>query len=461
MSKLSAYLGKVALIGRVNVGKSSLFNTLSQSEVIVSPIPGATRDRVYGRCELGDGLWCEVIDCGGYAGMAEADFWQQSIKAIDEAKLTLFLLDGRSGFHPMDGELGLYLRRSGAEALYLITKQDRHDRQALNAGEFYNKMPYMTELIPVSATTGLGIKELKAHLKESLQKVKRKSTAHQKEVDRSSLFTACLVGKPNSGKSSLLNTLVSEERSCVSAEAGTTRDPVGVQVRFFQNSYRILDTAGVRRRTKVSGQLEKKSVTLSLKAIRESHLTLLIIDAQVGLTDQDAKIIRVAQKAFKPLVIVVSKWDLVKNQEPYQQKTTIQNMRRAHLANMPDTPIRFVSSVTKYGVSKLYAEMEKMVDMASKRVSTASANQALAAVVARRTPHLISSFQKRIKFYYITQVTVHPPTFVIKCNVADALRVSYRRYLEKALAKELGFHSIPLRFFYRSKGEEKPTSGKS
>ena len=449
----SAYLGKVALIGRVNVGKSALFNQLCAAQAIVSPISGATRDRVYARCELGEHRWCEIVDCGGYQGMATADFWQQSKQAVAEAKLTLLLLDGGTGFCAMDDELGLWLKTQDVPTLYVITKQDRPAEIHLRSAEFYNAMCYLRDPLSISSTTGRGIRELKLALAQRLVGLAKKTEAHYRPPVQE-LFTVTLVGKPNSGKSSLMNTLVSQERSCVSAEAGTTRDPVDVHVRFFNNSYQIFDTAGVRRRTKVSGQLESQSVSMSLKLINQTQLTMLVVDATCGFTDQDAKIVRLAQKSFKPLVVVINKWDLVKNQDPQQQKHFLADLRAAHLASLSYVPIRFVSAVTKYGVTGLYTEMSKMVRQALMRVTTAQANRVLQQIVARKTPHLAKSFHRRIRFYYITQVTTAPPTFVIKCNVATALKPSYKSYLENRLRQELGFDCVPIRIFYRPKTAE-------
>lgn len=444
------YLGKVALIGRVNVGKSTLFNHLCGEAAIVSPIPGATRDRVYGRCSLPEGTWCELIDCGGYQGQTAADFWRQSRWAVAEAKLTLLLLDGAHGPSALDHELALWLKTSATPTAYIITKQDRPHLAAERCAEFFHAIPYLHQPLAISATTGGGLAELRHMLSQRLRELTKTTRAHHLPPGDTP-FTATIVGKPNSGKSSLLNTLVSQERSCVSDVAGTTRDPVDVQVRFFGSDYRIFDTAGLRRRTKVDGELEQQSVAMSLQLIKQTHLTVLVVDGTCGFTDQDAKIARLAHSAFKPLIVVISKWDLVKNQDHHQQKNFLADLRARHLANASYVPIRFVSSVTKYGVTRLYSEMEKLVTMSLKRVPTAAANQALRRIVARRSPHLIKSCQRRTKFYYITQVTTSPPTFVIKCNVADAMKSSYKHYLEKSLRQELGFTHIPIRVFYRPK----------
>lgn len=443
------YLGKVALVGRVNVGKSTLFNRLCGGAAIVSPIPGATRDRVYGRCSLSGEAWCELIDCGGYQGQTSADFWRQSNRAIQEAKLALLLLDGAHGPSALDHELALQLKTSAMPTAYIITKQDQLHQTAERYAEFFHTIPFLHQPLAISATTGGGIGELRNMLSQRLRELSRTTRAHHRQGGASTAIA--IVGKPNSGKSSLLNTLVSQERSCVSDVAGTTRDPVDVQVRFFGSDYRIFDTAGVRRRTKVAGELEQQSVSLSLQLIQQTQLTVLVVDGTCGFTDQDAKIARLAHSAFKPLIVVVSKWDLVKNQDHHQQKHFLTDLRAGHLANASYVPIRFVSSVTKYGVARLYSEIEKLVTMSLKRVPTATANQALGRIVARRSPHLIKSCHRRTKFYYITQVTTAPPTFVIKCNVADAIKSSYKHYLEKSLRQELGFTHIPIRVFYRPK----------
>ncbi|MCY4381436.1 MAG: ribosome biogenesis GTPase Der [Proteobacteria bacterium] len=487
------YLGKVALIGRVNVGKSTLFNHLAPSKVIFrslkkgglnkyrrsgrtrhmnshgvieSPQPGATRDRLYGRCVLDDDHLCELIDCGGYEGATSVDYWQQSMVAIAESRLVLFLVDGSTQAHPLDLEIGLYLKKKQIPTIYIMTKQDNKLKANDNLGEFYNRMPYLRDLLPISATTGIGIAELKQRLvnqlcelgSQSQQKIRAHTSSLQKEalLDVSQLSVA-IVGKPNSGKSSLLNALVSEQRSCVAPEAGTTRDPVDVEMKYYQKYYRIIDTAGVRRRTKVSGHLEKISVSLSLHAIQEAHMTILVIDAAIGMTDQDAKIAARALAAFKPLLIVISKWDLMKGSILQQDYT--KNLRQRHLSSHRFVPITFISSVTKYGVSGLRRVMANLTQMAAKRVSTSLANQALQTIVAQQMPHVISSFHKRIKFYFITQVSVYPPTFVIKCNVATSLKESYKSYVSKSLQQELGFDQIPIRIFYRGKTDHEAGEG--
>ncbi|MCY4444200.1 MAG: ribosome biogenesis GTPase Der [Proteobacteria bacterium] len=455
---MSHYYGKVSLIGRVNVGKSKLFNRLTaQRRMIVSHEPGATRDRVYGTCRMGLGEW-SVIDSGGYEThdfsyqpFGEELVWQQTEKALEESDLALLIMDGRHGFHVFDGELAQMLHRSSKPVMYVVNKVDDIRLADKYLSDFYNHLHQAEKIWPVSAASAAGLKVLVTeveHVLSSIQKPKKSTESEQPAP------AIALIGRPNSGKSSLLNRLSSSQRSCVSDVAGTTRDLIDVATTYNYQNYTLVDTAGVRRRTKVDEGLERISVTLSIKAINQSDVCVLVIDAIQGFTDQDAKLVRLVMTAQKPLLVVINKWDLISDKSSNTLKHYEDNLRRHHLASMSFVPIRAVSALKNQRVHELFTIIETLVNMSSKRIPTAIVNRELMKITQARMPHLIKSFQKRVKFYYATQVSIKPPTFLIKCNVAHAIKDSYKSYIKASLQKALPFHLVTIRLIFRDKQEE-------
>lgn len=453
---------KVLLIGRVNVGKSTLFNRLTRSRrMITTPIPGATRDRVYGWCQLTDTAW-QIIDSAGYEPKPgvfqpfdEPLVWQQTRQALDEAHLALLIMDGLHGYHLQDRELALMLKKHSYPTLYVVSKVDDASREAALLTDFQNNLPHAEKIFAVSGTTAFGIPALVQHVSETLLHLEHKphpanipTALHQKAEE--SLGVA-IIGRPNSGKSSLLNRLVSAQRSCVSDVAGTTRDVVDAATRYHQQAYTLYDTAGVRRRTKVRGFLEKTSVTLSLQTIRRSQVTLLVVDAMEGFTHQDAKLAQLTIKEGKPIIVVINKRDLIPKEEANHLMQYEKNLRSRYLANLAFVPIRFISALKNERVHELYATIAMVAQMSQKRIATAQVNAALKEITQRKPPHSIGSSSRRLKLLYITQISVAPPTFLIKSNAPESVSSSYKSYLQTRLQKHLNLSHVPIRVFFRSR----------
>lgn len=500
---------KVLLMGRVNVGKSTLFNRLTKSRrMIVSSQPGATRDRVYGvlpQARLGGPsgsprATIEIIDCAGYeptAGIYQPFntplVWEQSRKALDQADGVLLVMDGLHGFHALDKELAVMALRLDLPVLFVVNKIDDASKKDRLLSDFYNQLPLLPstplnattgELIAVSGTTAYGIPQLISAITEALSHAYNlapvasssastsrddhtpsrqvddveehdHNSSHELSEDPVPTTGVAIIGKPNSGKSSLLNRLTGAQRSCVSEIAGTTRDVVDVPTRYRGLSYTLFDTAGVRRRVKVKGYLEKTSVMLTLKTIRQSQITLLVIDALEGFTHQDAKLVHLALQEAKPLIVVINKRDLIPKEGSNTLAQYERNLRARYLASLSYLPIRFISALNNERVHQLYETIESMVQMSQKRVPTARVNEALEIITRKNPPHGQHAPGRRIKFYYITQVSVSPPTFLIKSNKpATSIYSSYKAYLESQLRKQLGLDHVPIRLMFKSKDEE-------
>lgn len=450
--------GIVAIVGRPNVGKSTLFNRLTRTQqAIVDDRPGVTRDRLYGTVSSveDDDAGFLLIDTGGfetkdlyYQPFAKNIVWEQTEQAIKDADVVLMVLDAKSGKHPHDEQLVKYLKELGKQVIYVVNKVDGKEQETL-ALEFYELG--IDKFTTISAAHNRGIWDLCAET-ESLLKGKTDLKEHRRS--QAGAIKIALIGRPNAGKSSILNRLCGEERSLVSEVAGTTRDTVDTHILYNKKPYILLDTAGVRRRKKIFDKIEGLSVLRSLKTIEDADIVILVMAADLGLSDQDARLAALAVEQFKPLLIVVNKWDLI----PDKETNTARDYERGiheKLKDMAFVPVLFASCLENQRIHKIMAKVEELAAAYEKRVPTARINDVLQRAVHEHTPAVVRRYSKRVKFYFATQVTARPPTIVVKCNVAGEIQESYKRYLIKRFRSELGFVDVPLRVFFRDKAEDR------
>lgn len=446
--------GIVTIVGRPNVGKSTLFNALTRSrDALVDDQPGVTRDRIYGRVEYADSedkkFW--LVDTGGfetkgayYQPFGENIVWQQTEQAIEEADLIVLLLDSKEGLHPHDRHLAQFLRSKGKKTIYVVNKVDTPAHE-MNSNEFYELGG--EELLAISAAHQRNVGVLREKISDALNALTYLAERRSAGEDATAI---ALVGRPNVGKSSILNRLVGESRSLVSEIAGTTRDVVDTPMTYNQQPYVIIDTAGIRKKSKVHAKIEVLSVLKSLRAIENSDIVVLVVDAMEGFGEQEARLASTAVGQLKALLIVVNKWDLV----PEKESNTSRDMAdaiRDRIKTLSYVPVIFISCLENQRVFKIFEEVEKLRVSYAKRVSTSELNRALETVVAEHTPALIRNHSKRVKFYYATQVLTKPPTIVVKCNLAEEIQESYKRYMMNRFREILGFEQTPMRLIFRGK----------
>ena len=452
--------GTVALVGRPNVGKSTIFNCLTQSQrAIVSDFPGLTRDRIYGFAAF-DSTADEDIDDDGFmlidtGGFETANYsfqplphhvvWKQTLLAIEESDLVVFVLDGREGLHLYDQDILKSLKKFTKPVIYVVNKLDGRSEDLVNA-EFFSLG--VEEFLTTTASQNGGIDELRERIKVELSaKMQARKTTPKSQA------RIAIVGKPNAGKSSLLNRLVGEERSLVSEVAGTTRDTVDAELTYNGTTFTFVDTAGVRRKSKINELIESLSVLRSIRAIEDSHVVVAMIDATEKISDQDSRLIEMAVDFGKPVLIVMNKWDLVEEKTSQSAHIEAEEIRmRLRLTNY--IPILFISCKNNQRVHKVTEMCLELYNASQKRVTTSKLNAALEAVVAGHTPTLIHGHSKRIRFYFATQIRVAPPTIVVFCNVADEIQESYKRYMHKQFREILEFGPVPIRLVFRSKKEQ-------
>lgn len=436
----------VAIVGRPNVGKSTLFNIFANSRIsIVEDTPGVTRDRLYADTEWLDNEFM-MVDTGGIEIMntdkIAVSIRQQAQIAIAEADVILFVCDARAGITHEDAEVAKMLRQSKKPIVLAINKADS-PKQEMEIFEFYNLG--IGEPIPVSAANHLGLGDLLDAVVEKFPE----TSAYGEDGNENEIKVA-LIGRPNVGKSSIFNTLVGEERSIVSDVAGTTRDAIDTPVIREGQKFLFIDTAGMRRKARIDEPIEKYSIIRSLRAVDRSDVVLMVIDAIDGITEQDKKIAGYAHEAGKGIVLVVNKWDLYDKDNTSTLRYT-ENLRR-ELVFMQYAPVVFVSAMTKQRIHRLPEVIHYVAEQNAMRISTSVLNQVVEDAIAINPPPTEKG--QRLKILYATQVKIKPPTFVIFVNEPEIMHFSYQRYLENKLREAFGFEGTPLQMIIRGKNEE-------
>lgn len=435
----------VAIIGKPNVGKSTFFNYIVGSRIsIVEDTPGVTRDRVYAETNW-RGRNFTVVDTAGIEPESDdtiiSQMREQAKIAIDIADVILFLTDVKQGVTAADQEIAIMLKKSKKPVVLVCNKADNMSRDRNEIYEFYNLG--MGEPYPVSAANALGIADVLDALYENFPE-------KSDDEDDDGRIKVAVIGKPNVGKSSLINKILGENRTIVSNIAGTTRDAIDTEYENEYGKYVLIDTAGIRRKSKVSESIEKFSIMRTLLAIERADVCLMMIDANEGVTDQDAKIAGEAHEAGKGIIIVVNKWD------EYEKETgTLEKYKKdiyAKLSYLSYAPVIFISAKTGQRVDKLFNMINNVAEQNAMRVSTATLNQVINEAIAIVQPPTDKG--KRLKILYGTQVSTKPPTFVIFVNNKELFHFSYERYLVNQIRKEFGLEGTPVRIIAREKGEK-------
>ena len=435
----------VAVVGRPNVGKSTLFNALAGSRIsIVQDTPGVTRDRIYA-----DVSWLNynftMIDTGGIepdsGDVILSQMREQAQIAIDTADVIIFLVDVRQGMQDADAKVADMLRRSHKPVILAVNKVDNFEKMSMDVYEFYNLG--MGEPFAISAASMLGLGEL---LDEVVKHFPGRSGMDE-EDDRPKI---AVVGKPNVGKSSLVNRLTGDNRVIVSEIAGTTRDAIDTPVKYHGKEYVFIDTAGLRRKNKIKEEIERYSIIRAVTAVERADVVLLMIDGTEGVTEQDAKIAGIAHERGKGIIIMVNKWDAVEKDDKtiYRQTEKIRQI----LSFLSYAEIMFISAKTGQRVQNVYEMIDMVIENNSMRIATGVLNEIVAEAVAMQQPPTDKG--KRLKIYYVTQVSVKPPTFVIFVNDKELAHFSYVRYLENRIRDAFGFRGTSLKFIVRERKEE-------
>lgn len=432
----------VAIVGRPNVGKSTLFNVLAGEKIaIIKDIPGVTRDRIYANCQW-RGTTFQVIDTGGIEPESDdiilKQMRRQAELAMDIADVIVFITDVKAGVTVSDEEVAQMLRKTKKPVILVCNKCDRVGAPPDEIYEFYSLG--LGEPYPISAGKKLGIGELLDAIYDNFDNI-------ESEEEDDETIRVAVIGKPNAGKSSLINKILGEERVIVSDIAGTTRDSIDT---YFENKYGkyiFVDTAGIRRKNKVYDNLEKYSVLKAKSAIEKANVCLIMIDATEGVTEQDEKIAGIAHEAGKGVIIVINKWDLVEKETNTMEKYKRQVYDK--LAYLSYAPIIFISAITGQRIEKLFSMINEVDKQNSQRVPTGLLNDVLAEAVTITQPP--SDKGRRLKVYYMTQVSVRPPTFVIFVNSKQLMHFSYVRYIENHLRKQFGFKGTPIHMIIRER----------
>ena len=435
----------VAIVGRPNVGKSTLFNVLAGEKIaIVKDTPGVTRDRIYA-----DVTWLDkeftLIDTGGIEPDSKdiilSQMREQAQIAIDTADVIIFITDVRQGLVDADSKVADMLRRSGKPVVLVVNKVDNFDKFMPDVYEFYNLG--IGDPVPVSAASRLGLGDML----DIVSGYFPEGSAQEEEDDRPRI---AIVGKPNVGKSSIVNRLLGENRVIVSDVAGTTRDAIDTEIVHNGKEYIFIDTAGLRRKNKIKEELERYSIIRTVTAVERADVVLMVIDATEGVTEQDAKIAGIAHERGKGIIIVVNKWDAIEKNDRTMRE--YESDIRQVLSFMPYAEIMYVSALTGQRRAKLYDMIDMVIENQTLRIATGVLNEIMTEAVAMQQPP--SDKGKRLKLYYITQVSVKPPTFVIFVNDKELMHFSYTRYLENKIREAFGFRGTSLKFFIRERKEK-------
>lgn len=435
----------VAIVGRPNVGKSTLFNILAGENIsIVKDTPGVTRDRIYADVEwLGKNF--TMIDTGGIepdsSDIILSQMREQAQIAIDTADVIIFMTDVRQGLVDADARVADMLRRAKKPVILVVNKVDSFQKFMADTYEFYNLG--IGDPIPISASSKLGIGDM-------LDEVIRHFPEHDTEEEEDDRPRIAVVGKPNVGKSSIINRLLGENRCIVSDIAGTTRDAIDTAVTWNGKEYVFIDTAGLRRKSKIKEELERYSIIRTVTAVERADVVVMVIDAVEGITEQDAKIAGIAHDRGRGMIIAVNKWDAIEKDNHSVKKFT--NEIRNTLSFMPYAEILFISAKTGQRIPKLFDALETVIQNHSMRIATGVVNEILMEAVAMQQPP--SDKGRRLKIYYMTQVSVKPPTFVVFVNDKRLMHFSYTRYLENKIREAFGFAGTPLRFLIRERSKK-------
>jgi GTP-binding protein len=435
----------VAVVGRPNVGKSTLFNALVGEKIsIVQDTPGVTRDRIYADIE-----WLQyhftLIDTGGIEPESKdiilSQMREQAEIAIETADVILFMTDVKQGLVDADEKVANMLRKAGKPVVLCVNKVDNYEKMLPDVYEFYNLGIGEPYAISAANRTGIG------DLLDEIVKFFPETDGEEEEDDR---IKVAIVGKPNVGKSSLINKLLGENRLIVSDIAGTTRDAIDTEVKYNGKEYVLIDTAGVRRKNKIKEELEKYMIIRTVSAVDRADVTILMIDATEGVTEQDAKIAGIAHERGKGMIIAVNKWDAIeKNNKSVKEFTD--DVRKT-LSFMPYAEILFISAQTGQRLPKLYETIDAVYENNTLRVSTGVLNEIMSEAATLQQPPQDKG--KMLRLYYITQAAVKPPTFVIFVNDKKLMHFSYQRYLENKIRESFGFRGTPLRFIIRERNEK-------
>ena len=435
----------VAIVGRPNVGKSTLFNKLTGKRIsIVEDIPGVTRDRIYYEAS-----WCGrdmlLVDTGGIepktTDLILKHMRLQAEIAIDTADVIIFMCDVRAGLTADDRDIATMLLKSGKPVVPCVNKIDSVGTPPLEFYEFYG-LGFNEDPIPLSSLHGTGSGDL-------LDRVISYFPTETEEEEKENVISVAVIGKPNAGKSSLINKILGEDRLIVSNIAGTTRDATDSRVENKHGIFNFIDTAGIRRQSKVNDKIEKYSVVRAKLAVERADVCVVMIDAEQGITEQDEHIAGLAHEAGKAVVVCVNKWDLIEK----DNKTVTEYTKKIKtaLSYMSYAEVIYISAVTGQRIDRLFEEINKAYAESCKRVTTGILNDMLADATARVQPP--SDKGRRLKIYYMTQNAVTPPTFVIFCNNSELFHFSYQRYIENCLRDVFGFKGTPIKIIIREKGE--------
>ena len=435
----------VAVVGRPNVGKSTLFNALAGERIsIVKDTPGVTRDRIYA-----DVNWLDyhftMIDTGGIEPDSRdvilSQMREQAEIAIATADVIIFLTDVRQGLQDSDSKVADMLRRSGKPVVLVVNKVDSFEKFMPDVYEFYNLG--IGDPFPISAASMLGLGDM-------LDEVVKHFPDYAKDEEEDERPKVAIIGKPNVGKSSLINKLAQEDRVIVSDIAGTTRDAIDTDITYDGKEYVFIDTAGLRRKNKIKEEIERYSIIRAVTAVERADVCIIVIDATEGVTEQDAKIAGIAHERGKGIIIAVNKWDAIEKDDKTIYRHT--EKIRQILSFMPYAEIIFISAKSGQRLNKIFELIDVVIANNSMRVATGVLNEIVTEAVAMQQP--LSDKGKRLRIYYTTQVAVKPPTFVIFVNDKELMHFSYTRYLENRIRETFGFRGTALKFIIRERKEE-------
>lgn len=430
----------IAIVGRPNVGKSTLFNRLTDSrEAIVDKTSGVTRDRNYGRGNW-NGVEFSVIDTGGYVqnsdDIFEEEINKQVLLAIEESDLILFMVDVTTGIHDLDSSVAMLLRRYNKKVILVVNKVDNNER-LLDATEFYNLG--LGDYFPLSSISGSGTGDLLDAVVKNLPDSEPEPTPELPRI--------AIVGRPNVGKSSLINSLLGEERNIVTPLAGTTRDSIYTRFNKFNHDFLLVDTAGLRKKSKVSEDIEFYSVMRAVRTIENSEICLLLLDATRGIEAQDLNIVSLIQKNNKGMIVLVNKWDLIEKEQNITTK--FENEIKSRTAPFTDYPIVFISAINKQRIHRVLELIEIVNTNRNRKISTSDLNEIMLPIVKNNPPPALKG--KYVKIKYVTQLPIYTPAFAYFCNLPQYVKDPYKRFIENRMREQFDFSGVPIRIFFRKK----------